>query len=152
MAAGGGDQGRASPTDLRGLGLRLAPAAAGAGMTVVAVNVGDLPGRLACIVLAVMFLGPLVLLVISDVREWLGYVPREPGPVGRPSITEWAVAVVFDGASALFVYIGVLEWQAGSVTVLVVSVLIGVIALCLTCGTVGRWWRHRSQRQCSLDR
>ncbi|WP_020668288.1 hypothetical protein [Amycolatopsis nigrescens] len=132
--------------DLRGLGLRLGAAAAGAGAVVMAVRGVDLPARLAALVLAVLFLGPLVLLLTADVRERLGRVPPEPDPAGRPTVAEWVIAVIFDGACAVFVYVGILETRAGSGLVLFVGLLIGVLALFLTGGTVGRWWRHRAKR------
>jgi hypothetical protein len=132
--------------DLRGLGLQLGLAVVGVGSVILAVYGGDLPARLAAVLLAVVLLGPLVLILVGYVRERLGHVPRETDPTGRPTATEWAAAVVFDGACAVFVYIGILEVRAGSGAVLVVSLLISVMALYLTGGTVGRWWRHRPER------
>ncbi|MER7371155.1 hypothetical protein [Streptomyces lanatus] len=124
--------------------LRLGTAAAGVGSVVLAVHVDDPVMRLLAGLLAVMFLGPLAMLLVADVREWLGRPPPEVDPGGRPGAVEWGFVVVFDGVVAGFVYAGVLEVRrGGSSELLATGLMVGVVVLLLTLGVVGRWWRHR---------
>jgi hypothetical protein len=130
------------------IGLRLGTAAAGVCSVILAVNVDDLVMRLVAVWLAAMFLGPLVVLLATDIREWLGHPPPEFDPTGRPRAVEWGFVVVFDGFMALFVYAGVLDVQrGGSGELLVTGVMVGVVVLFLTSGVVARWWRHRHARR-----
>jgi hypothetical protein len=130
------------------IGLRLGTAAAGVGSVILAVNLSDLVMRLVAVWLAAMFLGPFVVMLVMDIREWRGHPPPESDPTGRPRAVEWGFVVVFDALMALFVYAGVLDVQrGGSGELLVAGVMVGVVVLFLTGGVVGRWWRHRRARR-----
>ncbi|WP_217215192.1 hypothetical protein [Streptomyces sp. AC550_RSS872] len=125
-------------------------AAAGVGSVILAVNISDPVMRLVAVFLAVVFLGPLVLMLVIDIREWLGRPPPESDPTGRPQAAEWGFVVVFDSAMALFVYAGVLDVQrGGSGELLVGGLMVSVPVLFLTIGVVIRWWRHRRARRSS---
>lgn len=132
------------------IGLRIGTAAAGGGSAILAVNSDDLVMRLLAALIAVVFLGPLVVLLVMDVRERLGHTPPESDPTGRPRAVEWGCVVFFDGVIALFVYAGVLDMQrGGSSELLVTGVMVGVMMLFLTSAVVVRWWRHRRARRFS---
>lgn len=132
------------------IGLRLGTAVAGVGSAILAVNLDDLVMRLVAVVIAVMFIGPLVVLLVMDVREWLSRPPPQFDPTGRPGAVEWGFVVFFDGVMALFVYAGILDVRrGGSGELLVTGVMVGVVMLLLTSGVVARWLRHRRARRFS---
>ncbi|MFE6595468.1 hypothetical protein [Streptomyces sp. BB1-1-1] len=131
------------------IGVRLWTAAAGAGSVILAASFDNPAMRLVAILLAVMFLGPLVVLLVMDVRECLGRPPPQSDPTGRPRAVEWGCVVFFDGVMALFVYAGVLDAQrGGSGELLITGVMVSAVMLFLTSGVVARWWRHRRARRC----
>ncbi|TDC26664.1 hypothetical protein E1265_03655 [Streptomyces sp. 8K308] len=129
------------------IGLRLGVAAAGVGSVVLAGHADDpVTGSLA-VLSAVVFLGPLVVLLVADVREWRGHRAPEPDPTGRPRAAEWIFVVVFDGVLACFGYAGVLDLRrGGSGELLVTALMVGVVVLFLNIEFLGRWWRHRRTR------
>lgn len=130
------------------IGLRLGTAAAGMGSVILVVNFSDPVMRLVAVWLAVMLLGPLVVMLVMDIREWLGRPRPEFDPSGRPRAVEWGLVVAFNGLMALFVYTGVLDVQrGGSGELLIAGVMVSVVVLFLTGGVVGRWWRHHRARR-----
>jgi hypothetical protein len=147
MTARGGETERVALMLLGEIGLRLGTAAAGVGAVILAVTTGDLVTRWLAGLLAVMFLVPVAMILVLDVREWRGHPPPEPDPDGRPKAVEWVFVVVFDGVFALFIYVGVLDVRrGGSGELLGTGLMVGVMVLFLTGEFLGRWWRHRRRR------
>lgn len=129
------------------IGLRSGVAAAGVGSVVLAGHADDPVTRLLAVLSAVVFLGPLVVLLVADVREWRGHRAPEPDPTGRPRAAEWVLVVVFHGVLFGFGYAGVLDLRrGGSGELLATALVVGVVVLLLTIEFLGRWWRHRRAR------
>ena len=129
-------------THLRELGLRLGLAAAGGGAVFLAVASDDLSIRLVAVAMALVFLGPLVLLLLTDLGMRLGRADhRDPG--GPPAIGEWVMAVVFDSAFVFMVYAGLVAAPDDSGELLAAGLICAAIGLFLTAQLVHRWWRAR---------
>ncbi|TDD73224.1 hypothetical protein [Actinomadura rubrisoli] len=131
--------------------MRLAFAVAGVGPVILAARVDDLPLRLVGIAVALVFLGPLVGVLVGDIRRWLGGVPPpapDPWPshpAGRPPAIEWVVAVAFNGSCALLVWAGALAAHTAP-ELLGGSLGFALVMAGLNVGLVRRWWRSRQNR------
>jgi hypothetical protein len=137
---------------VRPLALRLTMAGAGAGLIALGVaTVQALPDRLVVVALGALLLALSALVVITDIRlrRWrvwsTGPPPvAAPGPGGRPTGTEWAVAVVLNTFTATMLVTGVLAVRSdGDAELLATAVLCAVVVLFPTVGAIVRWWSGR---------
>lgn len=134
-------------THLRELGLRLGLVAAGSGVVFLAVASDDLSIRLVAVAMALVFLGPLVLLLLTDLGVRLGSERAgHRDPAGPPAIGEWVIAVVFDSAFVFMVYAGLVAAPADSGELLTAGLICAAVGLFLTAQLVRRWWRARRHR------
>lgn len=119
-------------------------AAAVSGLVWLAVVSDDLSTKLIAAAMALVFLGPLVILLLTDVGARLGTDRAgHRGPAGPPTVGEWVIAVVFDSAFVLMIYAGVVTSPADSGELLAAGLVCAAAGLFLTAQLVRRWWRNR---------